>query len=136
MKLLESRFIVPVPKIHLILMWIRILVTHWEKMDPDPNPNPGHFLKIYWIFFNKPAFIFFSLLYAKTWWTIQKSEKCYNFFFNSSDLGLESKKVFFCSFWLISCPLNPDPWIRMILRIRIQEAKILQIQRIRILSTA
>ena len=40
---------------------------------------------------------------------------------------------FFCSFWLIFCPLDPDPWIRIFLRnrIRIQEAKIL-----RILSTA
>ena len=24
--------------------------------------------------------------------------------------------------WLIFCPLDPDPWIRMFLRIRIQEA--------------
>ena len=43
-------------------------------------------------------------------------------------------KIFFCSFWLIFCLL--DPWIRIFLRIRIQEAKILRIQRIRILSTA
>ena len=45
-----------------------------------------------------------------------------------------SKKVFFCSFWLIFYP-----WIRIFLRIRIririQEAKICRIQRIRILST-
>ena len=38
----------------------------------------------------------------------------------------------FCSFWLIFYPLEPDPWIRIFLRIRIQEAKILRIQRIRI----
>ena len=38
------------------------------------------------------------------------------------------------SSWLIFCPLAPDLWIRK-LRIRIQEAKILRIQRIRILST-
>ena len=37
----------------------------------------------------------------------------------------------FLSFWLIFYPLDPDPWIRIFLRIRIQEAKIL-----RILSTA
>ena len=47
--------------------------------------------------------------------------------------------MFFYSFWLISYPLDPDPWIRIFLRIRIQEAKILRIQqirvRIRILST-
>ena len=38
---------------------------------------------------------------------------------------------------MIFCPLDPDPWIRIFLRIRIriQEAKILRIQRIRILST-
>ena len=40
-----------------------------------------------------------------------------------------------CSFRLTFCPLDPDPWIRTFLRSRIQEAKILQIQRIRILST-
>jgi len=32
-------------------------------------------------------------------------------------------------------PLDPDPWIHIFLSIRIQEAKILRIQRIRILST-
>ena len=45
-------------------------------------------------------------------------------------------KLFSCSFWLIFCPLDPDTWIRIFLRIRIQEVKILGIQRIRILSTA
>ena len=49
-------------------------------------------------------------------------------------LGL--KKFFFCSFWLIFYALDPDPWIRIFLLIRIQEAKILRIQRIQILSTA
>ena len=39
-----------------------------------------------------------------------------------------------CSFWLIFYPLDPDPWVCIFLRIRIQEAKILRIQRIRILS--
>ena len=42
---------------------------------------------------------------------------------------------FFFSFWLIFYPLDPDPWIRIFLRIQIQEGKILRIQRIRILST-
>ena len=37
---------------------------------------------------------------------------------------------------MIFCPLDPNPWIRTFLRKRIQEAKILRIQRIRILSTA
>ena len=49
-------------------------------------------------------------------------------------MGFRSK-FFFYSFWLLFYPLDPDPWIRIFL-IRIQEAKILQIQRIRILSTA
>ena len=55
-------------------------------------------------------------------------------FFNSSDLGFKSKILFFCSFCLIFCPLDPDPWIRIFLQIWIQikEAKILRIQRIRI----
>ena len=43
-----------------------------------------------------------------------------------------SKKVFFAVFgwYLLFCPLDPDPWICIFLRIRIQEAKILRIQRI------
>ena len=105
----------------------------------DPDPDPGYFFKIYWIFLTKQNFeifclIFFAYFYVKTWWTIQKSGNFYNLtFFNSSDLGFESKIIFLCSFWLIFCPLDPDPWIQIFLRIRIQEAKIL---RIRILSTA
>ena len=38
-------------------------------------------------------------------------------------------------FFLQFNPLDPAPWIRIFLRIRIQEAKILRIQQIRILST-
>ena len=54
---------------------------------------------------------------------MKHSDIFYNLsFFNSSKLGSEIK-IFFCSFWLI------------FLQIRIQEAKILRIQRIRILST-
>ena len=34
----------PVLRIHLILMRIRILDPHWEKMDPDPGH--GHFFKV------------------------------------------------------------------------------------------
>ena len=87
---------IPVLRIHLILMRIRIRILdpHWKKkIDSDP----GHFLKIYWFFL--------------------------------------TKKVFFCSFWLKFYPLDPNQWIRIYLRIRIQEVKILRIQRIRILST-
>ena len=44
-------------------------------------------------------------------------------------------KSLVCNFWLIFWPLDPDSWIRIILRNRIQNAKILRIQGIRILST-
>ena len=51
--------------------------------------------------------------------------------FNRSDLGFEIKK--FClQFLVIFYPLHSDPWLRIFLRIRIQEAKILRIQLIRI----
>ena len=63
--------------------------------------------------------IFFAYFYAETLWIIQISG---NFFI----ISLFSI-VFFCSFWLIFCPLDLDPWIRIFLRIRIQEAKILGI---------
>ena len=29
----------------------------------DPDSDPGHFLKIYWIFLTKNNFIFFSLIF-------------------------------------------------------------------------
>ena len=89
-------------RIHLILMRIRILDPHWEKMDPDPDS--GHFYKIYWIILTKNnfqifCFISFEIFYPKTWWTIQKWENFYNLsFFKSSDLGFRSKKGFFLQF--------------------------------------
>ena len=47
-------------RIHLISMRIRILNSHWEKMDPDPNPytDPGHeqFFKIYCFFLTECEF--------------------------------------------------------------------------------
>ena len=57
-------------------------------------------------------------------------------FFKSSDFGFRGKQVFFLQYLVDILPLDPDPWIRTFLRIRIQKAKILWIQRIRILSTA
>ena len=81
-------------------------------------------------------FYFFSYFYSKTSWTIQKWGNFYKiFYFVSLDLGFRSKNIFFCSFWLIFYNLDPDPWFRIFLRIRIQEAKSLGIQRIRILRT-
>jgi len=42
----------------------------------------------------------------------RNQEFFYFSFFNSSDLGFESKKVFyFCTFWLLFCPLDPGPHI-------------------------
>jgi len=55
--------------------------------------------------------------------------------FSKVQIWVSEVKNFFCSFWLIFYPLDPDPWIRIFLRIRIQEAKMLRIQRIRILGT-
>ena len=53
---------------------------------------------------------FFVHLNARTW-TIQRSGNL----FSSSDLWFESKQVFFCTFWLIFCPLDsyifPDPYL-------------------------
>ena len=40
---LPFRYFLPVLRIYLTLMRIRILDPRWKKMDPDP----GHFFKIY-----------------------------------------------------------------------------------------
>ena len=58
----------------------------------------------------------------------------YQEIFKISLLSIVQKILFFLRFWLIFCPLDPDPWIRIFLQILIQEAKILRTQRI--LSTA
>ena len=80
------------------------------------------------------VYFFFAYFYPKTWWTIQKCGNFYYLFFSKVQIWVLGV-TFFCSFWLLFYPLDPDPWIRIFLRIRIQEAKILRIQRIRILST-
>ena len=54
--------------------------------------------------------------------------------FKISLLSIVQKILFFLRFWLIFCPLDPDPWIRIFLQIRIQEVKIMRTQWI--LSTA
>ena len=105
-------------------------------MDPDP----GHFFKIHWIFWTKDNFqifcyFFFVYFYPNTWWTIQTWGYFYNLFSKVQSRFIVIKKFFFCSFWLIFYLLEQDPWISIFLRIRIQEAKILRIQWIRILST-
>ena len=99
----------------------------------DPDPDPGHFFTDLLNYFNKKyfshfLFYFFAYFYSKTWRTIPKWGNFYNLsFLKSSNLAFRSKKVLFVIFdWYLI------PWIR------IQEAKILRIQRIRIriLSTA
>ena len=55
---------------------------------------------------------------------------------DGSYLGCESKRFLPSVFWLIICRLDPaDPQIRITFRIQIQEAKMLPIQRMLILST-
>ena len=53
--------LVSVLRIQLILMRIRIRILdpHWKKIKPDPNPDPCHFFKIYWIFLTKQHFLNF-----------------------------------------------------------------------------
>ena len=53
-------------RICLILIRIRILDPHWKKMNPDPNsdPDPGHFIKIYWFFLTKNNFQIFCFIFS------------------------------------------------------------------------
>ena len=87
-----------------------------------------------WKMFNLSFFILIFIL------KLDESYKDYKVFNNL--LLVESynswfrQHVFYAWFRLIFFPLEPDPWIRLSLRIRIQEAEMLVIQWIRILSTA
>ena len=84
--------------------------------------------------------LFFSLIFILKLDEPFRNEKIFiiSLFFKSSDLCffLSRKCFFVVEILLIFYPLDPDPWV--FLRIRIREAKILRIQRIRIriLSTA
>ena len=118
------------------------------QFDADPRSTLGKngsrsrffFLNLL-NFFNKLEFSnflsIFSLIFMLKLDEPSRNKEIFiiSLFLNSSDLGFESKH-FFCSFWLIFCPgfLDPDSWICIFLRIRIwiQEAKNLRIQRIRI----
>ena len=123
-------------RIHLILtrIRIRILDPHWKEMDPDPD----NFFKIYWIFFTKHNIqiffknYFFAYFYLKTCWTIQKWGNFYNLFFQK----FRGVKFFFFAVygWYFTPCIRI--FLRIRIRIRIQEARMLRIQRIRILSTA
>jgi len=108
-------------------------------MDPDPNPDPGYLFKIYLIFLTKNNFQIFCFIFIQKLNEPFRNEEIFiiSLFFKSSDLGFRSKNFFSAVLFKIFYPLDPDPWIRILLqiRIRIQEAKILRIQRIRILNT-
>ena len=66
------------------------------------------FLKNLLNFFSKAEFSNFLSYFFRLFVCIQKSVHFYflSYFFKSLDLEIESKH-FFCSFWLIFCPLNP-----------------------------
>ena len=106
-------------RIHSILMRIRILDPHWIQVISSRFPE--FFLtKIILKFF----VLFFSLIFILKLDEPFRNEEIFIIsLFLSSDLGFMRKKRFFCSFWLIFYPLDPDPWIRIFLQIRIQEAK-------------
>ena len=101
-------------RIKIILMRIRIFDPEWKKIDLDPDPDPGYFFKIYWIFFNKAKFSIFCLIFM-----LKLNEPFWNkeifiifLFFNSSDLGFESVLffIFFAVFgWYFA------PWMRIFL---------------------
>ena len=116
---------------------IRILDPHWEKWIWIQVIS----LRFTEFFFKKIIFklfvLFFSLVFILTLDKPFKDEEIFiiSLFSKVQNQGLGVKKFCFCSFWLIFYPLDPDPWIHIFLSIRIQEAKILRIQRIRILST-
>ena len=103
--------ITAVLRIHFILMRIRILDSHWKKMEPYPNPDLGHFFKIYWIFLTKNNYkilFFLAYFYPKTLWTIQKWWNFCNLsIFKSSDLSSGFKKFFEVFGWQFT------PWIRI-----------------------
>ena len=76
----------------------------------DPDPDPCYFFKIYWGFLTKIFFVlFFSLIFMlKLDEPFRKQEIFIISLFSIVQIWVESK-FFFCSFWLIFCPLDPDP---------------------------
>ena len=90
-------------RIHLILMRIRILDPHWKKTDPDP----GQFfteLK------RKKFVLLFSLIFIlKLKEPFRNEEIFITSLFSKVQIWVLEVKIFFCSFWLIFYPLDPDP---------------------------
>ena len=100
-------------RIHLILMLIRIgiLDPQLKKKDPNPVPDPGHFLKDLLNIFTKRLIFKFFLFFFSLIFILKpfRNEEIFmiSLRFKSSDLGFRSK-VYFCSFWMIFYPLDPD----------------------------
>ena len=98
----------------------------------------GHFSKDLQIFLNRIFKLFFLIFFVFLMLKLNKlikNEEIFDnlSFFSNSDQGFNSKRFFFFVFcnslktsncWFILCPLDPDPWIGIFLRIRIQEAKV------------
>ena len=91
--------------------------------------DPGHFFKIYWFLKKKNNFQFFCFIFILK--PFRNDEIFIIFLFPKVQIWVS---FFFLQFLVDFNPLDPDPWVRIFLRIR--EAKILRIQRIRILSKA
>ena len=81
-------------------------------------------------------FDFFSLIFIRKLHEQFRNEEIFSISLLSKVQNWVLGVNFFLKFLVDIYPLDPDPWIRIFFRIRIQEAKILRIQRIRILSTA
>ena len=121
---------------------LRFQCSASDPFNFDADPHWKKWIRIQVIslrftdFFQQQSriFKFFVLFYSLTFMLkLDKPFKFYNLFFNCSYLDLESTNFNFAvNFWLIFCSLFPDLRIPIVLRIRIQEAKILRIQRIRI----
>ena len=74
-------------------------------MDPDPNQDPGHLFKQKMLLKKQNFYIFvlfFSLIFILKLEELDRNQIIFRIsFFNSSDLGFESKILGFCSVWLI-----------------------------------
>ena len=89
---------------------MRILDPHWKKMDPDP----GDFFQIYWIFLTKQNFQIFRLFFLLI--ILLKIDEPFRIrkflkisLFSINQIWILRVNNFFCSFWLIFFPLDPDP---------------------------
>ena len=118
---------------------MRLQSSAQDPINFDADPDPGSVLKKNRSGSGSKSGYFFSLIFMlKLDEPFRNQEIFIISLFLIVQIWVLRVDLFCCSFWLIFCPLDSDPLIRIFLRIRIQEAKILRIQRIRIriLSTA